>query len=102
MAYYRLGNHIMNENDIVLLNEPFVLSQQTISIQDIIGAENAVYMNLILLSSACLFVYVIWMNFFFNSKYQKWLDSKSIDIHELAILPTIVLVITTLSYKGWI
>lgn len=92
---------IINENNLVL-NDSFVPTQQTISIQDIIGAHNEVYMNLILLSSSVLLMYVIWMNFFFKSKYQKWLDSKEIDIHELSILPTIVLIITTLAYKGMI
>lgn len=88
-------------NDLIL-DDAYVLPQSTISTKDIIGAENEMYMNLILVSSAILFSYVIWMNFFFNSKYQGWLYSKNIDIHELSILPVIILVITTLSYKGMI
>lgn len=88
----------MPENEFIL-NESYII-QPTITIQDIIGAHNEVYMNLILLSSALLLSYVVWMNFFFNSKYQGWLDAKNIDIHELQILPAVVLVITTLSYKG--
>jgi len=87
-------------------SEPIIINHQpaqtTISIQEIIGAQNEVYMNLIFLSSAILLIYVLWMNFFFNSKYQKWIESKSIDIHELSILPIIILVITTLAYKGMI
>ena len=87
-------------------SEPIIINhrpaQAPISIQEIIGAQNEVYMNLIFLSSAIILIYVLWMNFFFNSKYQKWIESKSIDIHELAILPTVILVITTLSYKGMI
>ena len=90
----------MIESEPIIINQP--VAQTTISIQEIIGAQNEVYMNLILLSSTILLIYVLWMNFFFNSKYQKWIESKSIDIHELAILPTVILVITTLAYKGMI
>ena len=90
------------ENNIIVLDDSYSLPPSSVSIHDIIGSQNEVYMNLILLSSAILFIYVVWMNFCFNSKYQKWIESKDIDIHELSILPTIVLVITTLSYKGMI
>jgi len=90
----------MIESEPIIINQP--VAQTTISIQEIIGAQNEVYMNLILLSSTILLIYVLWMNFFFNSKYQKWFESKNIDVHELAILPTVILVITTLSYKGMI
>ena len=89
----------MPGNEFVL-NDSYVLKPETVSLNDIIGANNEMYMNLIFLSSIVLLSYVIWMNFFVNSKYQAWLDGKHIDIHELAILPAIILVITTLSYKG--
>ena len=89
----------MPRNEFVL-NESFVLRPETVSIHDIIGANNEMYMNLILLSSVVLLSYVIWMNFFINSRWQAWMEAKSIDIHELQILPALILVITTLSYKG--
>lgn len=92
----------MPENNIIY-NESFNVYQPAptpINMTDIIGAHNAVYMDLIFYSSLVLLVYVIWMNFFYNSKYQRWLESKDIDIHELTILPIIILVITTLAYKG--
>jgi hypothetical protein len=92
----------MEENNVYMVNETYNTMPQTLSIHDIIGTQNEFYMNLILLSSSILLLYVIWMNFFINSKYQKWLEAHDIDIHELSILPTIVLVITTLAYKGMI
>jgi len=90
----------MPGNEVFILDDSYKLTDKVVSIHDIIGANNAMYMNLILLSSSVILAYVIWTNFFINSKYQSWLESKSIDIHELAIFPTVVLVITTLSYKG--
>ena len=87
-------------NDVLVLDDTYIVTPNEITIREIIGAHNDVYMNLILLSSSILLSYVIWMNFFYNSKYQTWLNLNNIDIHELQILPVIVLVITTLSYKG--
>lgn len=92
----------MEANDVMILDDAYKIAPHTTSIQDIIGQENEMYMNLILLSSSVLLVYVIWMNFFIHSKYQKVLDANNIDIHELSILPVLILVITTLSYKGMI
>lgn len=91
----------MTESNFVL-NDSYAWAPKTISINDIIGAYNEMYMNLILLSSSCIVAYVIWNNFFIKSKYQEWLDSHDIDLNELAILPTIVLLIVTLAYKGLI
>lgn len=92
----------MAANEVMILDDAYKLASHTTSIQDIIGQQNEMYMNLILLSSSILLAYVIWMNFFINSKYQKALDANNIDIHELSILPVLILVITTLSYKGMI
>jgi len=92
----------MTTSDMLVLNDSYTLQSETVSIKDIIGQQNEIYMNFILLSSTILLFYVLWTNFLINSKYQKWMESKDIDIHELAILPTLVLVITTLAYKGMI
>ncbi len=92
----------MSGSEAIILDDAYKLTNQAVSIQDIIGSQNEMYMNLILLSSSVLVAYVIWMNFFINSPYQKWLESKKVDIHELAILPVIILFITALSYKGMI
>ncbi len=92
----------MPGSEAIILDDAYKLTNQAVSIQDIIGTQNEMYMNLILLSSSVLVAYVIWMNFFIKSPYQKWLESKKVDIHELAILPVIILFITALSYKGMI
>lgn len=57
-------------------------------------------MKWILMASIILTVYVIWRNFFSNSKYQKWLNEHGIDVDEIAILPTIILLIISLAYYG--
>lgn len=87
----------MNE---LILNDSYVLNPRVITINEILGHENELYMKWILISSVILVTYVIWRNFFIQSRYQKWLEAQGIDVDELAILPSLILLIVSLGYYG--
>ena len=74
-------------------------SGQVVSMQDIIGSHNQMYMLMILLSSIILLLYVIYSNFLLNTRFDM-LTKYKIDVHEMAILPGIALFIISLSFFG--
>ena len=70
-----------------------------IRINEIIGANQAMYMKLILLSSIILFLYVIYTNWVLGTRFDV-LTKYNIDVHELAILPSVILVGISAAYAG--
>jgi len=82
------------------INEPMrSTSGQVVSMQDIIGSHNEMYMLMILMSSIIMFLYVLYTNFVLNTRFDI-LTRYKIDVHELAIIPGIALFIISLSFFG--
>jgi len=74
-------------------------SGNIVTIQEIIGSHNQMYMLFILLSSIILLLYVLYTNFILNTRFDI-LTKYNIDVHELAILPSIALFIISISFFG--
>lgn len=75
--------------------------QREIQINEIIGASAAMYMKIILLSSIIIFLYVVYNNWVLNTRFDV-LTKYNIDVHELAILPSVMLLGVSAAYAGWI
>jgi len=89
-----------NEINYSAFNEPMRSTYgQVVTMQDIIGSHNEMYMLMILLSSIILLMYVLYTNFILNTRFDV-LTRYKIDVHELSILPTIALFIISLSFFG--
>lgn len=91
--------YIMTMVNDEILN--YVPQDRIISINEIIGASAAMYMKLILLSSIILFLYVIYTNWILGTRFDV-LSKYNIDVHELAILPSVMLLGISAAYAGWI
>ena len=77
----------------------YMPQDRIIRINEIIGASQAMYMKLILLSSIILFLYVIYTNWVLGTRFDV-LTKYNIDVHELAILPSVILVGISAAYAG--
>jgi len=84
------------ENEEILNYLP---NEQNIEIHDIIGSYQSVYMQIILLSSIILFLYVIYTNWVLGTRFDV-LKKHDIDVHELAILPSMMLLGISAAYAG--
>jgi len=89
-----------NELNFTFVNETLKsTSGQTVTINEVIGSHNTMYMMFILISSIILLLYVLYTNFVLNTRFDI-LKKYKIDVHELAILPGITLFIISLSFFG--
>lgn len=70
-----------------------------LTIQEVIGEYNAMYMRLILAASSVLFILILYNNFILDTKHDI-LRKYNIDTDELMIIPGVILMIVTLAYEG--